>query len=378
MRIAIIYWRMIHSVGGIAIHLNRLRDAAIRHGDTCHILVSDSQRRKPRIYPERKWIRGGDTNIWICGEAHHHPWLVKRTIRWLEANYDAVVFGYPCPHRTTYYPSPDFLPIYDVKLPKVAWVMDGYWEMYRHWAKTAISKLDGILCPLATYAQPLRDDGITVPVRISAFPFWPQSGSLPPKSERPLIVWPNQWKDIKGIRPFIEEIPRIHEYCEGITDFELYSCGIRYYQLRSSACWRNAVGRDLFKAHHGRGVATYYGNVDHPTALNAIQRAWFTVNLQGCGTKQAPYKRGSYNNTEVEALYYGACPVLHRSASKTALPDDVYQRVRHAGDLPSVIHDSIHDGFALDPKRRQRARDFVLDVHLASSRYLEMREMLGG
>ncbi len=382
MRLAIIYWRLVHSVGGIATHLNRLRDAAIVYGDTCDILLSDSQfHQKCKVYPERKWIRGGDTNIWVCGQAPHHPETVQRTIKWLERNYDAILFGFICPHKTTAYPNPDFVPLYDTNLPKVAWIMDGYWEMYSHWARKVVDKLDGILCPLETYAQPLRNDGITVPIKISAFPFAPQPeawrhGPLPSKPERPLVVWPNQWKDIKGIEPFLAEIPKIHEYCDGITDFELYSCGIRYYQLRSTPTWRAAVGQDLFKGFSGQGPATYYGNVDHPVALDAIQRAWLTVNLQGSGTRRAAYKRGSYNNTEVEALYYGACPVLHRSASRTAIPEGLYQSVRHAGDLPSVIHDSIHDGFALDPTRQRRAREFVLDVHNAADRYLDVRNML--
>lgn len=376
MRLAIIYWRMIHSVGGIATGVNIMRNAALAYGDTCDILVSDSQRRKCQVWPQRKWIRGGDTNIWVCGEAHHHPWLVKRTIRWLEANYDAIFFAYPVPHKTTYYPTPDFIPLYEVNLPKVAWLVDGYWGLYSHWAKAVINKLDGILCPIPTYADPLREDGVTVPIKVSGFPFQPQLGPVAPKSGRPLIVWPNQWKDIKGIQPFMEHIPKIHEYCDGITEFELYSCGIRYYQIRSSPHWRRAVKRDLFKGYNGTGPATYFGNVDHPTAIDAIQRAWFTVNLQGCGTKQAPYKQGSYNNTEVEALYYGACPILHRSASKTILPEDIYLKVRHAGDLPVTIHDAIHDGVALDPVRRKRAQEFVLDTHLASARYLDLRKML--
>jgi hypothetical protein len=380
MRLAIIYWRMIHSVGGIATSLNTMRKAALQAGDTCHILLSDCQvTKRPQVFPERKWVSGGDTKIWICGEAPHHPDNVEQTVRWLEANYDAIFFGFICPHKTTAYPEPKFLPIYNCRLPKVTWITDGYWDTYAHWANPLLPKLRGIICQLESYALPLRQLGVCespggrLPrLKISGIPFLPQVGRLTTRSMTPLLVWPNQWKDVKGIKPFLEQVPLL-PYDLSV---ELYSCGIRYYQLRSDPCWDKAVCTDKFKGHNGHGRATYFGNVDLPVVLSALQRAWFTVNLQGMKSRKETYKRGSYNNTELEALYYGACPILHRSTLQTNLPQDTYLAVRSAEEIPDAVYDAIGLGYALDPARQRRARDFVLDKHLASSRYQDLKDLL--
>lgn len=368
MRIACVYWST-SSVGGIATHLNSLRKAAIRAGDSFDILhSSDWKRKPPALFPERQWIRGGDTRIWVDGEVPQNAASAK----WLEARYDAVVYGFICPHPTKAYPEPAFLPLYDVALPKVAWVMDGYWADYAEWAEPLLPRLKAVLCPLESYATPLRKMGLKNLV-ISPFPFSPQVGRTEPRSPTPLLVWPNQWKNIKGVTQFLEVVPEIPEEVR----VDLYSNGIRYYQLRTSDAWKAAVGKDLFQGYGGEGRATFYGNVDVPEIAKAYQRAWFTVNLQGMTTKKETYRRGSYNNTEVEALFYGACPVLHVSTAGTDLPKDVYLPVTAASEIPAAVRYGIDTGFALDPKRREKARDFVVGKHLASARYRDLRDCLG-
>lgn len=369
MRIACIYWST-SSVGGIATHLNSLRTAALKVGDTFDILHSMNWKgKRAGLFPngERKWIRGGDTNIWCDGEIPQR----EESARWLEANYDAVVFGFICPHETKAYPSPAFLPLYETRLPKVAWVMDGYWDDYSSWAIPLLPKLKGVLCPLESYATPLRKLGVKNLV-ISAFPFQPAIGSRVPRSETPLLTWINQWKNIKGINPFLEMIPDLPEEVQ----VHLYSCGIRYYQLRTEETWLNAVGDDLFKGFCGHGRATYYGNVDPIIIHRVLQRAWFTVNLQGMKSKKVTYQRGSYNNTEVEALYYGALPILHSSTLQTDLPHDVYVTVSKGEDIPGVVESAIKSGHALSPRRQQLARDFVLSKHLAAHRYQDIIKLL--
>ena len=367
MRIAIIYWKT-SSVGGIATHLNSLRTAGIVAGDKIDILHSDNWKRKtPTLFPERKWIRGGDTKIWVDGEIPQD----EKAARWLEENYDAVVYGFICPHPTKAYPEPAFLPLYDISLPKVAFVMDGYWADYEVWAKPLLEKLDYVFCPLESYALPLRKLGVKNLV-ISPFPFQPKHGRGEEKSEEPLLIWPCQWKNIKGITQFLRVIPELPEELK----IELYSNGIRYYQLRTTDEWNRAVEIDTFDGYNGDGRAIFFGNVDIPEITAAYQRAWFTVNLQGMTTKKETYRRGSYNNTEVEALWYGALPILHSSTKGTDLPTEVYLAVDKAEEIPLVISEFIKSGFALDEKRRAKAREFVREKHLASARYKDLRSRL--
>jgi hypothetical protein len=366
MKIACIYWYT-SSVGGIATHLNTWRNAAIEAGDTFHILHSKNWKSKvPALFTEREWVRGGDTRIWIDGEVPQ----TEAGARWLEKNYDVVLFGFICPHETKAYPTQDYLPLYNCKLPKAACVMDGYWDEYSDWAVQLLPKLKGVLCPLESYAIPLRKLGMKNLI-ISPFPFCPQRGKLEPKSKTPLLVWPCQWKNIKGITQFIDIVPKLPSALE----VQMYSNGIRYYQLRSEDRWKRAIDKDHFDGFNGQGRAEFFGNVDLPIINGAYQRAWFTVNLQGMSSRKETYKRGSYNNTEVEALWYGALPILHESTNQTDLPKDVYVSVSSADEIPALTARLIKSKLSLDPDRQAKAREFVAHKHLASERYKDVQRV---
>lgn len=368
MKVACVYW-WTSSVGGIATHLNALRSAAIKVGDQFDILHSKNWKTKsPQLFKERQWVRGGDTNIWVDGELPHHPNNIQESIDWLEENYDAIYFGFACPHPTKAYPTPDFLPLFDTNLPKVSGVTDGYFEEYREWGIQCLSKVKAILVVQPTYREPLLKAGLKN-VRVSLAPFNPMTGKLHPRSKTPLLVWPNQWKNIKGINEFLDAVPNVPKSVR----IEMYSNGIRYYQLRTEERWRNAVDKDLFQGYNGNGRATFYGNVDHPEIVKVFQRAWITVNLQGLRSRKPAYQKGSYNLTEVEALYYGACPILHESAVNTLLPREVYLTTKDGTDIPELIRDGLKSGFFQSEKRRKQAREFVLENHLASKKYRELK-----
>lgn len=374
MRLAIIYWRMIHSVGGIATHLNSLRTAAIKYGDTCDILMSDSQKSKrAQVFPERKWVAGGDTKIWIDGELPHHPTNVESSLQWLEDNYDAILFSQVTQHKTTAYPEPHFKAVYESRLPKASLCTDGFWDKEEHWGEELLPRLLAVFAVAPSYSIPLQKRGYSRLVQ-SCQPFQPRLGNSKPRSKTPLIVWPNQWKDLKGIKPFLEQVPKLHKS----VGVDLYSCGIRYYQLRKEPCWREAVKKDLFKGYNGDGRAIYYGNVDQDEITDAYQRAWFTVNLHGMRSKLESYIKGSYNYTEVEALWYGACPILHERVLQTIIPRDCYIAVASPDEIPNAVHEAIKSGFALSPERQRKAREFVIKYHLASKRYLDIRNVLTG
>lgn len=372
MKIACIYWKT-SSVGGIATYLNNLRIGAQRAGDQMDILHSSNWKTKqPKIFEERQWIRGGDTNIWVDGEISTGTAMVRDSTRWLQENYDAVVFGTICPHQTKAYPQPEFLPVYEVDLPKAAYVMDGYWDTYDHWGRDLLHRVKGVLCPQESYANVVPKEGAGREVIVSPVPFLLEKGEVE-RDSKPLVVWPSQWKNIKGVTQFLEIVPDLIDM--GVR-VELYSNGIRYYQLRTEDVWKKAVGEDLFQGHHGNGGATFYGNVDHPAIYSALQRAWFTVNLQGMRSKKAAYKVGSYNGTESEALWYGACPILHETTLNTIMWNDIFISVKDQTEIPGKIEKAIESGFALGVGRQSKARRFVKQYHDLDDRYSELKEVL--
>jgi hypothetical protein len=295
----------------------------------------------------------------------------EASARWLERNYDVVYFGFICPHQTKAYSTPEFLPIYDVQLPKVSGITDGYWEEYADWGSLCLAKVKAAVVVQPTYADVVRKATGFKNLHVLLAPFCPQLGRTVPRATVPLLIWPNQWKNIKGVTQVVDCIPSLPDEVQ----VELYSNGIRYYQMRTEDRWKNAVGEDKFMGFNGIGRATFFGNVDMPEIYRAYQRAWFTVNLQGMSSRKEAYKRGSYNLTEVEALWYGCLPILHTSTLQTALPQEVYRAVSSADEIPDTIVSCLADGYVLDPTRQRRARDYVIDNHLASNHYRKLKEI---
>lgn len=367
-RVAIIYWPT-SSVGGIATHLNSLRTVALQLGDSCDILRSgDHKTIHAQKFSERKWIRGGDTNIWIDGELPHHPNQIEESLKFLKKNYDAIHFGFLCPHPTKAYPEPTFLSIFeDSSLPKTGTITDGYWEDYEEWGRKCLPHLN-LITTVNDYCYNLIEEGFDV--KNLGQPFLPGKKPYKKKSKKPLLIWPNQWKNIKGINPFLEAIPQLPSKVK----VELYSCGIRYYQLRTQDVWKEAVGVDHFKGFNGDGQAPYFGNVDLDVIQQAFQRAWFTVCLQGMKTRKETYKRGSFNYTELEALYYGALPILHETALNTDLPEDCIEVVSTGEELPEVIAKLVKEKESKRIKRREKSKKFVEENYSARTQYLTIRK----
>ena len=368
MRLAIVNWYT-RSVGGIATRLNTYRRAAMQVGDSCDILLSKCLKTGPQLFSERKWVYGGDTRIWIDGYVPHGE-RVQESIDFINSNYDAVCFGFLCPHPCPSVKEPRFLELLQgIKLPMGAFISDGFWDKYAEWGKLCLPYLNGIAAPVQSYADTLKG---VADVQVIPFPFIPIKGEPVARSKRPLVVWPHQWKNIKGINEFLSIVPQLKPHIQ----VELYSSGIRYYQLRTTDIWKNAVGEDTFSQYNGTGRAIYLANVDLPRIADAYQRAWFTVSLQGMKSKKEAYKTGSYNNSEVESFYYGACSVLHESTLNTILPQDCYIAVKDETEIPDAIHEAIKSGFALDPERIKRAREFVRRTHWGVNKYKQLKNLI--
>lgn len=363
MRIACIYWPT-SSVGGINTGLNNLRWAAMNAGHTWDILVSGLHSTiPPHRLPERKTIRGGDTYITIDGYASHHPKQVNHTLRFLRDNYDLLVFGYLCPHpNKAYGTEPHFLRLFrdTPSLPKIARVTDAYWDTYAEWGEEALRHVRTTFVVNDAYAQPLLAKGYNVVSSVQ--PYLRHSPAvMQPRAKRPLLTWTSQWKAIKSLHRFLPQVPLLPPD----VDVEMFSNGILYYQMRTEEVWKAAVAQDHFQGFHGHGRAHFHGHVELPMVAAALQQAWWMVNWQGMGKpKYKAYQQGSYNNTEIEALDWGALPILHSQVLLSRIPSELIATVEAPEELPDLLLTSRE--FALDPERQRRAREWVADTHDAS------------
>lgn len=369
MKIAAIYWPT-SSVGGINTLFESLRKTAHSQGDEFDVLRCGNLKTiKPQKFSEPQLIRGGDTFITIHGDCSHHPDQIEGTIKWLEENYDAVYFGYLCPHQNKAYGDvPVFMPMYtQLKLPKVSCIVDAYWDSYADWAIPCFPHIKRTLVSQIAYAEPLIKMGM--PVEAIKAPITPKLDIQSTRSNESLTVWTSQFKTIKGIDKLMPHIPAINE----VTKFEMYSNGILYYQIRETDEWKNAVGVDRFKGFNGHGKAEFFGYVETHQIPEILTRAWFMIDLQGVGKpKHEAYRNGAYNYTTIEALLYGACPILHAQAAKSIIPKEFFLTVENPKDIAALIQ--CQSDFALNPYRIERARDWVLNTHSDKAMYNTIKE----
>jgi len=363
MRIAVLYWPTT-SVGGIASDLLNLRSCALRKGHTFDVYRSgDLSTIEPRKFRERKLIRGGDSFIHIDGEASHASRQVRYSADMLNRNYDIVILGFLCPHPKKEIPEPRFLELLTrLKMPIVGRVTDGYFDTYAEWGKQTLALCQRSTVVVPSYAKPLTDREITN-FEIYRAPFDAEAYGIDLEAKRSpteLTIWPSQQKNIKGWNPFLEMLAEIP------GDVEIYNCGIRYYQTRTSDEWIRGIGKNNFHPEFGGlGRHTYFGwqTLDHMRS-EVYPRAWFMVDFQGMGKpRYEAYRLGSYNHTTVEALWYGMLPVLYHTSMNAGLPPEVFFAVEEARDF-ITDHDRALEQFH-DATRLAQARQFVLDHHSA-------------
>lgn len=366
MKIAVVHWST-SSVGGINTTFQTLREVAVARGDTFHILASDPQKsKKPGLLPARKKVRGGDTFITIDGYAPHHPSNWKASAEFLDKNYDLVITSYIAPHPTKAYgDQPLFLPLLEYLFHNgkrmVGYIHDAYWETYKEFGELALPLMEKTMVCQKAYGDPLVAAGY--PVSPAFVPFYPLAAD-PVGIERDpnLVAWIPQWKNIKGINKFFTGLPDAAD--RGLR-VEMYGNGIEYYKLRLKDEWRQRVGQDHFApGYSGTGPAQFFGCVDLTEIPNILSRASFMPDFQGHGAKWAAYKNGSYNHTIIEALYYGAVPVVHENMLKSDIPRELLLPVTNPEHWAEAVA-----GFDLGDFDRTRAREYVLDNHSAERLY---------
>lgn len=366
MKIAVLHWST-SSVGGINTTFQTLREVALARGDTLHILASDPQKsKKPGVLPARKRVRGGDTFITIDGYAPHHPSNWKQSAEFLDRNYDLVITSYIAPHPTKAYgDDPLFLPLLEYLFHHgkrmVGYIHDAYWETYKEFGELALPLMEKTMVCQKAYGEPLLAAGY--PVSPAFVPFYPLAPD-PVGIERDpkLVAWTPQWKNIKGVHKFFNGVSAATSL--GLR-VEMYGNGIEYYKLRLLESWKAAVGKDHFApSYSGTGQAEFFGCVPLEQIPSILARASFMPDFQGHSAKWPAYKNGSYNHTIIEALYYGAVPVVHENMLKSDIPADLLLALSDPTDWAAQVN-----RFDLGSFDRTRAREFVMDNHSAEKLY---------
>lgn len=370
MRIAAIYWPTT-GVGGINTELVALREEAHKNGHKFDVFRSGKHSTiTANLFDAPKRIAGGDTHVIIHGEAPHHPKQIENTIKFLEANYDALYFAFICPHPNKEYgDEPHFLPLFtECKLPKVARVTDPFFDSYKEFAILCVDKVKQTFVANPAYLKPLLEVGL--PFKHSPQPFL-ETKIQEERSKTPLLCWTSQWKTRKGLHIFYSQICELSKHMR----VELYGNGIEYYKYRKTNSWKEIVNNDFFdERYNGNGKADFYGNVTLDEVFKALSRSWYMVDLQGYGNNKYSGDTGSYNITTLEALYYGSCPILSESARESSIPHEFYLSVKSDERIIDVINRS--GDFALDPYRQKKSREWVLDTHSTSIFYSDILKSL--
>lgn len=361
MKIAVLHWST-SSVGGINTSLQTLRKVANDKGDIFHVFACDDQKTKKPCNIESKLVRGGDTYILIDGYLPHHENNYRDSVKYLvDNNYDAVMTSYLCPHPTKDYgDEPVFekilQEIMNANIPIIGYIHDAYWDSYAEFGKVALQYTQKTMVAQKAYAQEHVNFGVNI---IPAFiPFTHFSGDYSGIERKYQGCWLPQWKAIKGIKKFVPTL------VNSKLPVELYSNGIEYYYERKKDYWKDIINKDYFADTQGNGIHNFYGTVPVQEVGRILSESSFMFDFQGHSAKYSAYLNGSYNHTILEALYYGAVPVVHKNMLKSGIPADCLITVDKIEDWISAV-----DNFDLDSYDREKAKRYVLENHSAEKLY---------
>jgi len=375
MRILALHFHLT-SVAGIASELRALRHEAIKKGHTWE--TWESQPFKSFAVKEFKQpmlVRGGDTYIKVWGKVSNHSRHSEEVANWVAMNFDLVYLPSLCPRPNSMYgDDPMFIDLLNgIKgfgVPIVGRITDGYFSTYHEWGMATLDLCDKATCHesyLVTVPEEYVRSGR---VKSCEPPFLPQT-SLEKRSEAPSIAWISQWKAIKGVNYFVPALKHLTA-----DTIDLYSNGIRYYQLRGEEKWLEGVGTDYFdpdfyeeRGLQLKGKAVFHGYVDHTIIPDILSKAWVMPDFQGLGNpRYEAYKKGSINLTMIEALYYGTvlavadnCPLPEELGYITAtnIGGSTYMSVvKCLNDWDTIEYLLKNEG------RTKLAKEFVLDNYV--------------
>jgi len=363
MKIAVIHWYT-SSVGGINTTLETLHSEAVKRGDTFHVFACDPKpTKKPILYDSRTYVKGGDTSIKIDGELPYHDKNYKSSIQFLKDNkYDVVMTSFLCPHPTKEYgEKPIFQNLFDeinlAGIPLIGYIHDAYWETYKEFGEIAIQYMEKTVLNQKAYSSYFDEYEYNF---LKAFVPFVSLGESPNIERNPKkVVWLPQWKPIKGINKFWKGMPQA--ISSGL-EIDLYGNGIEYYYIRKEDSWKKVVGKDYFDdAFSGEGKAIFYGYVETSKIPSILSDASFMCDFQGHSSKYSAYLNGSYNHTILEALYFGAVPVVHSNMLKSGIPSELLLTVNNVENWPSYVNK-----YDLGSFNKKLAREYVQQNHNSS------------
>lgn len=365
MKIAVIHWHT-SSVGGINTTLETLHSEAEKRGDTFHVLACDPKPTKKAFLLERReYVKGGDTKIKIDGELPYHEKNYKDSVEFLKKNqYDVVMTSFISPHPTKDYGNePKFQIILEeinkLGIPMIGYIHDAYWETYKDFGEIAIQYMEKTILNQKAYSSYFDQYDYNF---VRAFVPFTNLGEIPKVERNPKrVVWLPQWKPIKGINKFWNGIGKA---VESNLEVDLYGNGIEYYYIRKEGDWKKYVKDYFDEAFSGNGPVNFYGYVETSHIPKILTEASFMCDFQGHSSKYSAYLNGSYNHTILEALYFGAVPVVHSNMLKSGIPSELLLPMYDVENWANYVKN-----YDLGSFNRSLAKQYVEDCHSSSKLY---------
>jgi glycosyltransferase involved in cell wall biosynthesis len=371
MRLAILCWD-VAGPGGLNTFMHGIHKAAELDGDTCYRFhVSDWVAFDRRFYAGSKTKNMGHNHLTVEGDLSMAPAHIDSNARYLEKNFDVVILITLTPHPTKNQPDPIHIPfLAKINIPIYGCICDGLWPSYHDFAMATLAYTQ---LPLFS-ANRSYQTSIPPEVPSKNLPYFLLPDPEIHRTEGPTrLIWSSQWKPLKGIRLFLAALKSVRP--DILID--LYGGGIDYFQTRSTHLFFDVVGENFVHTEYsGIGRAAYYGHVPLKAIPRALSKAHFMADWHGISPKFPAYTRGSYNNTLIEALYYGALPVLAEQMLNSDVPKEHFLTVSksNCSRLGDLLADKTE--LARNPERAYAARQWVLRTHTAEIGYQQMREVL--
>lgn len=371
MKIAILCWD-VAGPGGLNTFMHGIHEAAEAVHDTCaRFHMSEWKAFDRRFYVGSRSKPMGHNILTVEGDLSYHPKHIDENAAYINKVFDVVLLITLTTHPTKNQPEPVHIPfLAKIHKPIYACICDGLWPVYHDFA---MATLPYITTPLFS-ANPSYTTAIPPEIPSVDLPYFLLPDPDIQRVDGPArLMWSSQWKPLKGIRQFLSALKSVRP--ETLVD--LYGSGIEYFQTRSTHLFFDVVGENFVHPEYsGIGRAGYYGHVPLEDIPRALAKSTFMADWHGISPKFPAYTKGSFNNTLIEALYYGAMPVLAEQMLKSAVPPEFFLTVNKstADRLGDLLADK--STVATDPERRYAAKRWVLETHTAEIGYRKMREVM--
>lgn len=327
MNIAVVHW-IVNDVGGINSWTENFILGLKRLGHDCQLYYGSHQ-RSLACEPDRKVSRSRRWHLLPALHLSYSAPFLKQSVRTLN-EHDLIVFAHPSPHPTksmTRCKNPRaWQAFYQDTTPRKLCVFhDRHWDRTNGWIAEVRERIDYVHAAQHHFVPAV--ERFTEGKILSGWGMFPLliSDTDPLSSKARRFVIATQWLALKNHRFIVPDLMDIefpvHSYGSGQTYHKLLPEMRRVYR----------------EDHHYDEVLTYnksshhihYGHVEYRQVLNAMRRAWFSVDLS---------VQGMTNMTHWEPLTVGTISVMERRVSEDEfceIPADCSMQF----NLDSVIDD---------------------------------------